>query len=93
MRFISVSIYCYFSLNPFESGCKSTKNFLCYNIFLEKNKKGKTKFDFAFFKSMIMKRLSDDLFFRDVSQGLNEEVPERLHAFNKQGFVGRVRVH
>jgi len=55
VRFISVSVYLlFFAKNPSELGCKSTKIFLCSNIFLEKNKKGKTKFDFAFFKLLII---------------------------------------
>ena len=74
--------------NPFESGCKSTKIFLYYNIFLEKNEKGEIIFDFAFFKLLIIKRLRNHFLFGDVLQRLNEEVPEGLHALDEQGFVG-----
>ena len=80
-------------MNPFESGCKSTKNFLCSNIFFEKKEKGKTETDFAFFKSMIMNRLCNDFFFGDISQCFNEEVPEGLHTLDEQGFVGGVRMY
>ena len=88
MRFISVSyLFVLFYLNSFESGCKSTKNFLCCNTFLEKNKKGKTKSDFAFFKLLVFNCLCNDFLFGDVSQGLDEEVPEGLHALDEQGFI------
>ncbi len=89
MRFISLSyLLLLFAKNPFELGCKSTKIFLCYNIFLEKNEKGKTKSDFAFFKILIISLLCNYLFFGDVSQRFNDEVPERLHALDEQCFVG-----
>ena len=90
MRFISLSyLFCYFSLkNSFELGCKSTKNFLCSNTFLEKNEKGETKIDFAFFKTLIFNCLCNDFLFGDVPQRLDEEVPEGLYALDEQCFVG-----
>ena len=89
MRFISLSyLLLLFAKDPFESGCKSTNIFLCYNIFLEKNEKGKTKSDFAFFKRLIIRYLCDNFFFGDVFQRLDDEVPEGLHALDEQGFVG-----
>ena len=89
MRFISLSyLLLLFAKNPFELGCKSTNIFLCYNIFLEKNEKGETKTVFAFFKLLIMKCLCDSFLFGDVFQRFDDEVPERLHALDEQGFVG-----
>ena len=89
MRFISLSyLFVIIRYNPFESGCKSTKNFLCSNIFLEKNVKGKTETDFAFCKLLESKRLCNHFLFRDVLQRLDEEVPEGLYALDEQGFVG-----
>ena len=89
MRFISLSyLLLLFAKNPFELGCKSTNIFLSYNIFLEKNEKGKTKIDFAFFKMLIMKCLCNHFLFGDVFQRFDDEVPEGLHTLDKQGFVG-----
>ena len=82
-------IYLFFySKNPFELGCKSTKNFLYSNTFLEKIEKGKTKIDFAFFKLLKISCLCNYFFFGDVLQRFDEEVPERLHALDEQGLVG-----
>ena len=89
MRFISVSVYLlFFAKNSFELGCKSTKNFLFSNTFLEKNKKDKAEFNFVFFKILIFNYLCYCFLFGDVLQGFDEEVPERLHTLDEQGFVG-----
>ena len=89
MRFISYRIYLlFFRLIPFESGCKSTNNFVNPNTFVEKNKKGKTKSDFAFFKLLILKCLCNYFLFGDVFQRFDDEVPEGLYALDEQGFVG-----
>ena len=89
MRFISVSIYLLsFAKDPFESGCKSTNIFFNANTFLEKNEKGKTKTDSAFFKLLIVSFLCNCFLLRNIAQSFDEEVPEGLDALDEQGFVG-----
>ena len=89
MRFISLSyLLLLFARIPLNRAAKVQRISFTPTFFFEKKEKGKTETDFAFFKSMIMKRLSDNFLFGDVSQCFNEEIPEGLHTLDEQRLIG-----